>query len=522
MTTAKPTLFARHSGTVVWVLFTLLMLLHFATLMRYPGPFPDEPWNGSRALSIIQQGHPFGSLDEGYRIDVKRPWAVFSLLPLYLYSIPILLSGGLSLYGLRLVSLCAGALLLLAQMRIGGRLFGRKGQIATLLATGLSQSFFYASHVARPDVMAAALIYFGFSLLPITRKDGHPLLAGLLAGIALSFHMRALVAVPIFGIFLIAYRGLAIFRSKHLLLLIGGYVVGAAVYPLIHILPDPHSFFEGWKIHAASSRRPPIQDGAIGVVWHSLKELFTGWTGMKASCLFLPTFGILVSAFLGRRRERRLALCIVLSFLSCLFVVRNPILFNLIMISPLFDLATALALIPVFRGLRRKTKIPYSSVAFASCALLCYNVWDGLYLCSQDTWGAYRMRDEAQEFIDSVLLPGESVMGPQVFWLGQQQRKYIAWEGLLGTQHILQSDLETAFLHLKPDILIIDLEVRYFIKDEVNDSTWFEDLRIPKTEFTGIMRKYSKLVSHQLFPYFGDIQIYRFDWSRANEAKPTP
>ena len=84
MTTAKPTLFARHSGTVVWVLFTLLMLLHFATLMRYPGPFPDEPWNGSRALSIIQQGHPFGSLDEGYRIDVKRPWAVFSLLPLYL------------------------------------------------------------------------------------------------------------------------------------------------------------------------------------------------------------------------------------------------------------------------------------------------------------------------------------------------------------------------------------------------------------------------------------------------------
>lgn len=503
--------------------FCFLLIFHFSTLIHYPEPWADEPWNGARAVSLLENGHPFSVLDEGYRVDVPRPWAVFPLLPIAVYAIPTFLVGSVDLLALRMVSFCSGLFLLLGMMRLGGYFYGRRGQMAALVITGLSQPFLFSAHVARPDIIASALVVWSLSMLA-TRKSRFPAaLPGFLAGLALSFHLRALVAPMIIALFLLIFRGWKIFRWRELYILILAYVAGCFVYVAAQILPDPQSFFATWTMHAGSNRTPPLIDGQGSIVWRSLRLLWDERMQMRQSTVFLPFAGIFYGLIWGTMRTRKLVLFATLAFLSCLFIVRDPMLFNFIMISPTLDLLALPLVVQLFqwgRKTQRDRVIQRYALGGIAGALVLWGAYQNCYLPLRFYWNAYLVAELAQEFVSAKLLPGETVIGPQVFWLGEQKRKFITWEGLKATANTRNTDLEGAFRFLRPDVFIIDNHIRYFFQAGKRDTAWYNDLHLPKEQLDKVLRKHAELVGSQSLRYFGNIEVYRFHWDREVAVVP--
>ncbi len=505
--------FYKHRNFPVFLCVITLFCFHLGTLIHYPGPTPDEPWNGSRALALVEKGYPFGSLDEGYRIDVARPWAVFSLPPLLLYAIPISLTGEVGLFGLRLVSLFAGLVLLFAMMRIGAVHLGRRGMLAAAIVTGFSQVFFFCAHVARPDVMAAALVFSALSLVTGRKSRRYPFVAGLLAGLALSFQLRSLTALPIIGFYLLVVRGRSIFQHRDLLRLAAGYSAGAAVYVLLHIAPDPESFTQSWAVNVGTNRTPPLVDGALQVVWASLRSLWFGRTGLSPVGVYLPVAGLAYGILYGSRRVRKLVFASLLGFLGGVFIIRDPLIINLIALSPLLDLLT-LPLVAEIFARRYRHPLRHFAWSLIAVGLVLYNLHTGLVGPAQYWWDAYQEREEVQAALASHLRPQDKIIGTPLYWLGVQKSNYLSWEGLIATKQTRNTDLEGAFQILQPDVFILDKHIRPFVRDVPMNSTWFNYLRISKSELDQVFRNHAKIIARYDTPQFGVVEVYRFNWNR--------
>jgi len=141
------------------LLIAALIGLHVWSLLRFPPPFVDEAWLASRAWGFVQSGRCFGALDVGIFDYVDGYWTFLPCLSVMLQAAALKLAGAPSLPAARLVSLFFGLVLLGAVYWLGVRLRGRRLGGLSLLLVGLSYPFFYSAHLARPDVIAAALGY---------------------------------------------------------------------------------------------------------------------------------------------------------------------------------------------------------------------------------------------------------------------------------------------------------------------------------------------------------------------------
>lgn len=80
------------------------------TLLKTPAPFVGEAWGASRAVGLLQTGHPFGVLDSGVFERYPGYWTTFPWLGTFIHAVAIR-ALGLS-QSIRLVSLAFGLLLL--------------------------------------------------------------------------------------------------------------------------------------------------------------------------------------------------------------------------------------------------------------------------------------------------------------------------------------------------------------------------------------------------------------------------
>ena len=103
-------------------------------------------------------------------------------------------------------------------------------------------------------------------------------------------------------------------------------------------------------------------------------------------------------------------------------------------------------------------------------------------------------------------------MGPQVYWFGLYDRRYLAWE-LLFYYPILHpgAGIGEVFDQLGVDVFIIDPNMRALISDTISaDSRWYY-YHLPQKELMDTLAQDAELVAEIEKDRQPDIQIYRLN-----------
>lgn len=183
---------------------TLLVMLGIGVLnARYRAAFNDEAWIGSSAHHLAREGvlrttvlETRGTFLEG---AARRSFWVFPLFPA-LEAAALRLAGPTSSFHLRLVSLAAGLLLVVAIGCWAWRL--TNSLLAAILAsllTGCDYTIFASSSTARPEALVAGLGYLGVVWL-LSTQPVRIALGALLLMAALLTHPYALILFAIAGV----------------------------------------------------------------------------------------------------------------------------------------------------------------------------------------------------------------------------------------------------------------------------------------------------------------------------------
>jgi hypothetical protein len=119
----------------------------------------------------------------------------------------------------------------------------------------------------------------------------------------------------------------------------------------------------------------------------------------------------------------------------------------------------------------------------------------------------------AQSLVDRHVQTGDSVIGPQVYWLGLHDHTYYSWELLFLYRRIHpDSTLEEAFAAYRPDIFIIDQSLDILISDSIDpDSRWYQ-YHLPRAELLDYLSAHARLEASFPAAGYGPIQIYRIIW----------
>jgi hypothetical protein len=129
----------------------------------------------------------------------------------------------------------------------------------------------------------------------------------------------------------------------------------------------------------------------------------------------------------------------------------------------------------------------------------------------------------AQSLVNSHVRPGDSVIGPQVYWLGLHDHTYFSWELLFLYKRVRpDSDLEDAFAAFRPDVFIIDKSLDILISDSIDpDSRWYQ-YHLPRAELLNYLKEHARLEASLPAAGYGPIQIYRISWDSAYPQQSPP
>src|SRR5262245_14813571 len=118
---------------------------------------------------------------------------------------------------MRSVSLAAGLVLLGAVYAIGHSLGGWRLGLLSVAAVAASRAFVYSAHLARFDVIAAALGFVGVALHFNNRAERAwvSLLSGLSVALAVEAHAHAAIFAPALGMLYLVEHPLGFFRRRH-------------------------------------------------------------------------------------------------------------------------------------------------------------------------------------------------------------------------------------------------------------------------------------------------------------------
>ena len=500
----------------------LLIAFHAWGLMRFPAPFVDEAWYASRSWGLITTQKAFGALDAGVFDRYPGYWTYFQWLPVWLQSLVIRLTGTPNLVGLRAQSLVFGLLLGAAIYSIGSSIGGRKlGALGAALLL-ISQGFLYSAHMARYDVMAAACGYgaIAISLRIHAHRFWPGVLAGLLVGLAFEIHPMSAVFVPPLVALLLLEDGRALLKDRRVWGVVAGGTCGLALYLVLHVVPYPATYAALTRLVYGPTHMPPIASGDFSVILMGLVD--------EIGLLFFAyLFGVLAVLFsivrlsFSRTKASRYLLVLGLSMiLSHALLVRNKFFYYAILATPSIDLLLAGFLIEEFRAAREGQWHRRLSLALAGLALAASVV---LYIMPLRT-DQYRVYREVQSRINTVVQPGDSLMGSQTYWFGLRDHAYFSWEQLVYYRRYAPgSSLEVAMAEFAPDVFVLDGHMREYLAEGNESALYSGLLTLPRSDLEAILVRRGVLVEDFDGGGYGHIQVYRMNWSTALlrlEAQP--
>lgn len=499
-------------------LFVGVIAFHFWSLMRYPAPFVDEAWFGSRAWGYVLSGRTFGTLDRGVMDRFDGYWTFLPWLPNWIQAQSMKLYGGPQLFPLRVLSLLFALLLLWAVYSIGTHLVDRRMGMLSVLLVSVSVPFFLSAHIARYDIMAVAL---GFSAVALYVTNTPPrlwrsILAGLCVSLAFEMHANgAIYGPPIVALYFLHHRW-NMFRNKHFWGYIGGVFVGLLYYAALHILRYPETYFTLNRLIFSVTHTPPI-------LTLSLREiLITTYDTVEVLFAFYSVLLILVIwAFIWFARHRSPSMWTLLVFVFTLFLSRVLLVrsggasYYVIYVTPAFDLLVAALMIDILKRVRKKSLMarvaPVILVSLFLSAIL-----SSLPILTQDTRQSYQA---SLQRVKQSIKPGESIMGTQTYWFSLYDHTYYSWEGLVYYQRFEPgSTLAQAFAAYRPDIFMIDGHLEGSIHEEFGDRPYDKHLSLRKGELEEFLNTYATLIDEYDDDVYGHFRIYRINWDHYSSA----
>jgi 4-amino-4-deoxy-L-arabinose transferase-like glycosyltransferase len=482
----------------------------------------DEAWNASRAWAFLDTGRAFGTLDAGVFERYEGYWTLFPWLGTAIHAFFAGLFGP-SLFSVRLASMLFGLLLVAAVYTIACRLVSKRTGLAAAILVSLSYSFFYSSHLARHDIVVAALGY-GALALYLLEGDGRMLpirsaLAGLAIGLTLDVHFNGLVFSPaVLGLFVVDYGWKAVL-NRRFWAFVAGAGAGVVVYAFMHLIPYPQTYFELASLANGSRLTPPIMSGDPLLLLRSLLDTII---------VFSAPLGLLaVVACVTLAKEQSLEskkLLVIVSLLVVTFasLVRNKMGWYAIIIVPALCLPVAAYLEKLARerlqGIRVHSLLAtrYSLPAAVRLGLvvgaLVAFLLPSVAALGEDSSQAYRL---ASERVKESVTPGSSIIGSQTYWFAVPDHRYLSWDQLVYYQRTVPgSTLEDAFGALRPDYFIADGWLDLFITDDPSRLAGVSDnLLLPKSELNAFLKERAELVASVNTTEFGNVRIYRIAWN---------
>lgn len=507
-----------RQGLPLVLLLVSVALFNYYTLLKVPTPFVDEGWNANRAWGFLQTGTAFGTMDAGVFDRFQGYWAYFPLLGTGIHALSIGLFGP-SLLALRLVSLLFGLTLLVIVYSIGGILYNRRAGLIAAMLLGLTPAFISASHLARHDILTATLGYLAISLYLSGKNHAAPTastLSGLLAALSLDIHPIGIIFVITVAALHISDRGSLILRDRSFWGFCMGTFVGGAIFAAIHIFPNPSTFSAIASLAFGSARTPPLLSLDLQL-W--IRSILDTCSLLLESCHILVVPAAAGSLFLffrystSNRRTITISATLILGFIA--FVQYKASLYGILLAPAICLIVAAL----VDRLINDQTTSSVSSTAGAGIAhrILVVTVGATLLITAYATITASLTRDATVDFaaaletLQQQIPPDASVIGPQTYWFGIQDRRYLSWEQLVYYRRYAPgSDLKDAFRALRPDYLIIDRHLDMFVAPYIEQlPEQFRYLHLPKVELEEFLVQRGQLVAQIATSHFGHVRLYR-------------
>jgi len=493
-------------------LLVAVFAIHLLTLLRYPPPFADEAWNANRAWAFATQGVPFGGLDAGVFERYPGYWTYLPVLPTALHALPLWLAGGPGLLPIRLISLLFGAILVTACHTIGRARGGRACGLTAALLTSLSPAFFYSAHLARWDIIVAALGYLALALqLSNTAQRRLPAaVAGLLLGLAFEVHPHASVFVPAAVLLFIYESGWMAVKRSDAWAWAGGLLVGLCFYVLLHVAQYPATFVALGRLAHGSTHNPPIATLDLAIMATGFTDtarlVLSGSPFWTIASLFALVWLVVAKPPLGRP----LLLLALLMYASFSLLVRNKFGYYAIFLTPALDLPLAAFLVNVVAPVRRVFPNSLAGV-LVSVGLSGGLVVQAMVLRRANGIGEFR---SMQRRIAPLIRADDVIMGSQTHWFGLTDRRYVSWEQLVYYRRYFPgSSLDEGFHEFKPTVLIIDGQMSQFIQDQATSSPYGGQLNLSRREISQFLDRHASLEASFDGGSYGPVRVYRLEWT---------
>jgi len=122
--------------------------------------------------------------------------------------------------------------------------------------------------------------------------------------------------------------------------------------------------------------------------------------------------------------------------------------------------------------------------------------------------------------IEQVVPANASIMATQTYWLKLNAHPYLSWQQLLVYVRLNANySIEAALNALRPDILIVDDELRQYIIPSQNDAPqssferYLSERRLPKEDLDSFLTRHAHLLDSFVNPTYGKIQVYSIHWN---------
>lgn len=510
-----------------WLLtlvLTLIFVVNLITLDRFPPPFADEAWMASRATGYIETGRIFGETDRYIFDYYDGYWTFLPTFSTFLQSLAIRFLGQPSLFSIRFISLLFSPVLLLAVYWIARPALGKRWAFVVLLLTATSWVFVRGTHFGRVDLIGAALGYSALAIVLNTAKRHFlwGLGAALLSSLAFETHPHT--AVIIVGT-LAAYPlifGRSLLKQPHFWAFVLGGIIGLAWYVTVHILPYPQTYLALNRLNFGTTHVPPVVALDVGVLREALRYALTALAGTHLIFDLFPPWSVglftgiafVVMAFQrSLAADKRLVALAAIIFGSYILLISNKISYYSIHFAPIVFMIIMMFL----RFLRQK----YGREQLFDPLLICVSIITlviAIYPYSFDSRSSFKALETQ---LRATIQPTDRIMAPQTYWFALSDHDYYGWESLIYYRKYHDTaSVEDAFAEIRPDIFIYDGHNKLYIADTPNtENLYGEYFFIPKNELESFLERYSLQLARIDDTPYGDIAIYRIDWSKYDREK---
>ena len=487
-------------------------LLHFFSLMRTPAPAIDEAWNANRAVAFLHTGRAFGSLDQGVFQKFDGYWTYFPWLAAFIHAGFVGLFGA-SLFSVRLASLFFGLLLLVAAYIIGRELGGKRTGLLAILVVALSDAFVYSAHLARHDIIVAAMGYGGIALYltdktPRSKLSFRSLLMGLQVGLTLDIHPNGMIYWAAIGALFLFDYGWSTFRSLRFWSFMLGIAGGVAFFVAMHILPYGATYSAIGRLGGVGSRTPPLLTGDPAILFDSFSYTLYQ-INLLVNVLVVAAFVLLLRR--GKIGDKKLLVIYSVVLVAFAAIVRNKAFHYAIYISPAASLLVAALLDQALGAIKGTTFVRKLSGTLAWAVAAAAFLFALMPLQNQPMLDY----DSTVQSLQKSIPPGKSVIGTQTYWFGLSDRPYYSWDqAVYYQQYAPGSTLDDAYRQLRPDYLILDSELQTHFIDpgvELPKYQWY--LHLPRTQLTDFLNKRATLVSQTDSAIYGKVLVYKLNWN---------